>query len=196
MSISSEIVAAVKEYERSATTAVNAYVAPLLTNYLRQLQRSLGERGLGSPLYVMQSMGGAMRALESERRSVNTLASGPAGGVVASRFLGRLLEQKNIICADVGGTSFDVGLWSMVNQSSRRRPLSTSTRYSRRPLISFRSALAAVHRMGRSGTAQSWPAQRRCRSGAGVLRARGSRANRHRCQRGPRLYRSGLFPGR
>ena len=44
------------------------------------------------------------------RRSVNTLSSGPAGGVVASRFLGNLLEQKNIICADVGGTSFDVGL--------------------------------------------------------------------------------------
>ena len=110
VSISSEIVAAIKEYERSATTAVNAYVAPLLTNYLHQLQRSLGERGLASPLYVMQSMGGAMRAVESERRSVNTLSSGPAGGVVASRFLGRLLEQKNIICADVGGTSFDVGL--------------------------------------------------------------------------------------
>jgi N-methylhydantoinase A len=110
VSISSDIVAAMKEYERSATTAVNAYVAPLLTNYLHQLQHSLGQRGLGSPLYVMQSMGGAMRATESERRSVNTLSSGPAGGVVASRFLGNLLEQKNIICADVGGTSFDVGL--------------------------------------------------------------------------------------
>jgi N-methylhydantoinase A len=110
VSISSEIVLAMKEYERSATTAVNAYVAPLLTSYLHDLQHSLQDRGLGSPLYVMQSMGGAMRTVESERRSVNTLASGPAGGVVASRFLGNLLEQKNIICADVGGTSFDVGL--------------------------------------------------------------------------------------
>jgi N-methylhydantoinase A len=110
VSISSEIVPAIKEYERSATTALNAYVAPMLTNYLHQLQRSLSARGLASPLYVMQSMGGAMRATESERRSVNTLSSGPAGGVVASRFLGDLLEQKNIICADVGGTSFDVGL--------------------------------------------------------------------------------------
>jgi N-methylhydantoinase A len=110
VSISSDIVPAMKEYERSATTAVNAYVAPLLTNYLQQLQQSLQDRGLGPPLYVMQSMGGAMRAVESERRSVNTLASGPAGGVVASRFLGNLLEHSNIICADVGGTSFDVGL--------------------------------------------------------------------------------------
>lgn len=110
VSISSEIVLAMKEYERSATTAVNAYVAPLLTSYLHELQLSLQDRGLRSPLYVMQSMGGAMRTAESDRRSVNTLASGPAGGVVASRFLGNLLRQKNIICADVGGTSFDVGL--------------------------------------------------------------------------------------
>jgi N-methylhydantoinase A len=110
VSVSSDIVPAMKEYERSATTAVNAYVAPLLTSYLHELQSSLQGRGLRSPLYVMQSMGGAMRATESERRSVNTLSSGPAGGVVASRFLGNLLEQQNIICADVGGTSFDVGL--------------------------------------------------------------------------------------
>jgi N-methylhydantoinase A len=110
VSISCEIIPAVKEYERSATTAVNAYVAPLLTAYLHELAKSLGDRGLSSPLYVMQSMGGSMQATESERRSVNTLSSGPAGGVVASRFLGNLLDQKNIICADVGGTSFDVGL--------------------------------------------------------------------------------------
>jgi N-methylhydantoinase A len=132
VSISCEIVPAIKEYERSATTAVNAYVAPLLTAYLNNLARSLGDRGLSSPLYIMQSMGGAMQASESELRSVNTLSSGPAGGVVASRFLGTLLDQKNIICADVGGTSFDVGLvvdgspiissTSVVNQYSLLAP--------------------------------------------------------------------------
>jgi N-methylhydantoinase A len=63
-----------------------------------------------SPLFVMQSMGGAMRAADADLRSVNTLASGPAGGVVASKFLGSMLGHPNIICADVGGTSFDVGL--------------------------------------------------------------------------------------
>ncbi|MBX3597550.1 MAG: hydantoinase/oxoprolinase family protein [Rhizobiaceae bacterium] len=110
ISISSEIAPAVNEYERSATTAVNAYVAPLLTTYLTELTNALHENGLRSPLYVMQSMGGSMRAADAERRSVNTLASGPAGGVVATSFLGNLLGQKNIIAADVGGTSFDVGL--------------------------------------------------------------------------------------
>ena len=62
VSISSDIVPAMKEYERSATTAVNAHVAPLLTSYLSKLQDALQKRGLGSPLLVMQSMGGAMRA--------------------------------------------------------------------------------------------------------------------------------------
>jgi N-methylhydantoinase A len=109
-SISNEIVPAMKEYERSATTAVNAHVAPLLSSYLNKLQGALSERGLSTPLYVMQSMGGAMRAADAERHSVNTLASGPAGGVVASKFLGNLLGHRNVICADVGGTSFDVGL--------------------------------------------------------------------------------------
>jgi N-methylhydantoinase A len=110
VSISSEIVPAMKEYERSATTAVNAHLAPLLTTYLEQLESGLAEKGLKGSLFVMQSLGGAMRVGDSERRAANTLVSGPAGGVVAARFLGDAIDQKNIICADVGGTSFDVSL--------------------------------------------------------------------------------------
>jgi N-methylhydantoinase A len=110
VSISSEIVPAIKEYERSATTAVNAHLAPLLTNYLESLEGHLADRGLQAPLFVMQSLGGAMRVRDAEHRAANTLVSGPAGGVVAGRFLGQLLDQPNVICADVGGTSFDVGL--------------------------------------------------------------------------------------
>jgi len=110
VSISCDIAPAMREYERSATTAVNAHIAPLLTSYLGELQEKLRARGLKSPVYVMQSMGGSMLASDADRRSVNTLASGPAGGVVASKFLGKMLGHQNIICADVGGTSFDVGL--------------------------------------------------------------------------------------
>lgn len=110
VSASSEIVPAIKEYERSATTAVNAHLAPLLTTYLEQLEASLTEKGLKGSLFVMQSLGGAMRVSDADRRAANTLVSGPAGGVVAARFLGEKLEQPNIICADVGGTSFDVSL--------------------------------------------------------------------------------------
>lgn len=110
VSTSSEIVPAIKEYERSATTAVNAHLAPLLTTYLEQLEGSLSEKGLKGSLFVMQSLGGAMRVSDADRRAANTLVSGPAGGVVAARFLGEKIDQPNIICADVGGTSFDVSL--------------------------------------------------------------------------------------
>jgi N-methylhydantoinase A len=110
VSISSDIAPAMKEYERSATTAVNAYLAPLLTNYLAQLEQGLTSKGMTAPLFVMQSLGGAMRVADAERRAANTLVSGPAGGVVAARYVGQLLDQPNVICADVGGTSFDVGL--------------------------------------------------------------------------------------
>jgi N-methylhydantoinase A len=110
VSVSSDIVPAMREYERSATTAVNAYLAPLLTSYLEDLEGQLSRNGLRSPMLVMQSVGGAMEARDAEQRAVNTLASGPAGGVVAARYLGSRLGQPNIICADVGGTSFDVAL--------------------------------------------------------------------------------------
>jgi N-methylhydantoinase A len=110
VSISSDIAPAMREYERSATTATNAYLAPLLTSYLERLEGQLAERGLESPMLVMQSVGGSMRAQDAEQRAVNTLASGPAGGVVAARYLGSRLGHGNVISADVGGTSFDVGL--------------------------------------------------------------------------------------
>lgn len=110
VSLSSEIAPAIHEYERSATAAVNAHLAPLLVNYLEHLAGGLHERGLSAPLYVMQSVGGVMQTGDAEQRAVNTLESGPAGGVVAARFLGGTLGHKNVICADVGGTSFDVGL--------------------------------------------------------------------------------------
>jgi N-methylhydantoinase A len=110
VSISSDIVPAMKEYERSATTAVNAYLAPLLTNYLAQLETGLTAKGMSAPLFVMQSLGGAMQVSDADRRAANTLVSGPAGGVVAARYVGEILDQPNVICADVGGTSFDVGL--------------------------------------------------------------------------------------
>lgn len=110
VSLSSEIAPAIHEYERAATTVVNAYLAPVLSDYLDHLAERLAERGLRAPLYVMQSLGGVMRTSDVEQRTVNTLESGPAGGVIAARFLGDALGHKNIICADVGGTSFDVGL--------------------------------------------------------------------------------------
>lgn len=110
VSLSSEIVPKIGEYERSATTVVNSYTSPLLTGYVRNLYESLKSKGLKSELLIMQSIGGLMPATEVARLSVTTLMSGPAGGVMGAKFLGQIYNHKNIICTDVGGTTFDVGL--------------------------------------------------------------------------------------
>lgn len=96
------------EYERFITAVVNAYVAPRLSDSLDELERTLQGRGFGGELLVGQSDGGALYTREAI--PVYTLQSGPAAGVIASKGEGDLLDFGNIITADVGGTSFDVGL--------------------------------------------------------------------------------------
>ena len=96
------------EYERFVTTAIDAYLGPKLRNFLDHLEECLREQGFGGELLVAQSDGGALYT--SETQPVYTLQSGPAGGVIASRSEGEAMGIENIITADIGGTSFDVGL--------------------------------------------------------------------------------------
>lgn len=110
VSISSELAPVMKEYERSATTAINAYLGKVTSTYLGSLDGKLRENDFKHSLMVMQSMGGFGTSQEVSRRAVGLLNSGPAGGVIASRSLGKLLGHPNIITTDVGGTTFDVGL--------------------------------------------------------------------------------------
>jgi len=110
VSLSSEIVPKIGEYERTATTAVNAYTLPLMSQYVGHLGDRLGAQGLDAPFMIMGSAGGVMTATETAELPVRTLNSGPAGGVIAARSIGALAGHENIICTDVGGTSFDVGL--------------------------------------------------------------------------------------
>lgn len=110
VAVASQIVPKSGEYERGATTVMNAYTVPLVSTYVRQLEDGLRDRELRSPMLVMQTSGGVLRADEVVNRPVYTLNSGPAGGVIAARYLGSHLGHDNIVCTDVGGTSFDVGL--------------------------------------------------------------------------------------
>lgn len=107
---SSDLVPQMGEYERTATTALNCYLGPVVHSYIQALNHKLQEQGLRCPLLVMQSTGGVLPAEEIGERAVNTLSSGPVGGTTGARFLGNILGYDNIICTDVGGTSFDVGL--------------------------------------------------------------------------------------
>lgn len=110
VTISSDLVPVIKEYERMTTTALNAYLSPVTEGYITRLQSSLEKQGYKHGLNIMGCMGGIMSAKEAGQKSVFTLGSGPVGGVIGSAVLGAKLGYPNIITSDVGGTSFDVGL--------------------------------------------------------------------------------------
>jgi N-methylhydantoinase A len=109
-SFSHELAPVLGEYERTATTAMNAYVGPKVVGYLERLEARLRDEGLTQPLLVMQASGGLSSVQEAARRPIFTLDSGPTGGILGCQYLGRLYGEPNVICTDVGGTSFDVGL--------------------------------------------------------------------------------------
>jgi len=106
VSLSSDILPEYREYERTATTVINAYVAPLMSRYLSRLATGLGSRRLT----VMQSNGGIINADMAGRQAARTVLSGPAGGVVGARFTAGLAGYEDLITFDMGGTSTDVAL--------------------------------------------------------------------------------------
>jgi N-methylhydantoinase A/oxoprolinase/acetone carboxylase beta subunit len=110
VSLSHRIAPVLGEYERTVTTVVNAYVGPVLGGYLARLQALLGEEGLAPPMLIMQASGGLTSVDDAARRPIVTLDSGPTGGILGCQHLGRMYGERNVICTDVGGTSFDVGL--------------------------------------------------------------------------------------
>lgn len=107
VSLSSDILAEFREFERAATTVANAYVAPVMDAYLGDLEAGLGQE---TSLSVMQSSGGLITANTARREPVRTILSGPAGGVVAALAVGRAAGYDRLITFDMGGTSTDVSL--------------------------------------------------------------------------------------
>ena len=107
---SAEVLSEMREYERFNTTALNAYIGPVTKNYLTQLEQRFRKEGYSGTIYLMISSGGIVTAERAARFPVQTVLSGPAGGVAASVYLGRLLDMPNLITYDMGGTSTDVCL--------------------------------------------------------------------------------------
>ncbi|HEY4349170.1 MAG TPA: hydantoinase B/oxoprolinase family protein [Gaiellaceae bacterium] len=110
VSLSSEILREQQEYERTATTVVNAYVRPLMGRYVADIRHGLDALGIGAQLTIMQSSGGLMTALDAATKPVYALESGPAAGVVASLALARTLGHENVITFDMGGTTAKASL--------------------------------------------------------------------------------------
>lgn len=110
LSLSSEVAPEFREYERTSTTVLNAYLQPVIERYLgallERLRGSYGE----VDLRIMQANGGTIAAEEARRAAVKTVNSGPAGGVMGGAYIGRLTGDKKLITVDMGGTSFDIGV--------------------------------------------------------------------------------------
>jgi N-methylhydantoinase A len=111
ISLSSAILREQREYERSATTVVNAYVRPLMASYIDRIRTGLDAIGLEqAPLQIMQSSGGVMTSDDAKLRPVFALESGPAAGVVAALGMAQRLGLENLIAFDMGGTTAKASL--------------------------------------------------------------------------------------
>jgi N-methylhydantoinase A len=110
VSLSSDVLAQIKEYERFGTTVVNAYVGPVLGRYLGSLGARLQKAGYRGEVLIMQSHGGVATIADSVRLAAGAVLSGPAGGIAGSRHAARLLGEGNLITFDMGGTSTDIAL--------------------------------------------------------------------------------------
>jgi N-methylhydantoinase A len=110
VSLSSEVAPLLGEYERCVSTVFNSYIGPVVGQYLSRLEQRLTSLGMTCSLLVMQSNGGVSSVEAVRSRPILTLDSGPAGGVLGGRYLAGVLGVRNVICTDVGGTTFDVGL--------------------------------------------------------------------------------------
>jgi N-methylhydantoinase A len=107
---SHEVLSEIREFERSSTAALNAYLQPVVGSYLGKLEAALAQQGFGGQFHIVQSNGGIMSTATARRLPVRTALSGPAAGVVAGAAIAKAAGFDNLITCDLGGTSFDVSV--------------------------------------------------------------------------------------
>lgn len=110
VSVGSDLVPVMGEYERTNTTVTNSFLGPILSTYVNMLQSKLAEKGFGHPVLLMQSDGGLIPGEKAPETAVTTLLSGLAAGVIGAKYLGECLGHQDLITIDMGGTSFEVGI--------------------------------------------------------------------------------------
>jgi len=107
---SAQILPEIREFERTSTTALNAYLQPVVGSYLGKLDRALANQGFAGQFHIVQSNGGVMSTATAHRLPVRTALSGPAAGVIAAAAIAAAAGFPDVITGDLGGTSFDVSL--------------------------------------------------------------------------------------
>ena len=211
VSLSSDVLPEMLEFERTSTTVVNAYIAPLIARYLDRLRGALAERDVRAPILVMQSNGGFISASSAAARPVTIIESGPAAGVVAAQRIARACGYPNVITLDMGGTTtkasiiergeilrgteYEVGVRGVGQQPADARQRIPAAHSGDRHLRGRRRR--RQHRGARCGRlAARGPAQRRRGAGPRLLRSRQRAADGHRCQSAPRLHQRHVARGR
>ena len=107
---SHEVLSEIREFERSSTAALNAYLQPVVGSYLGKLEGALAQQGFSGQFHIVQSNGGIMSTATARRLPVRTALSGPAAGVVAGAAIAKAAGFDDLITCDLGGTSFDVSV--------------------------------------------------------------------------------------
>ncbi len=110
VSVSHEILPEFREFERTATTVINAYLAPVMSGYLAEIEKHAAQRATRSTVRVMQSSGGIISAAVAAHEPVRTVLSGPAGGILGAQYVAERSGFPRIVSFDMGGTSTDVAL--------------------------------------------------------------------------------------
>jgi len=110
VSLSHEVAPIWREYERGSTTIADAFVKPRMVHFIEHLDKGLKDRGLRTNWAIMKSNGGNVLASNAAAQPVQLMLSGLAGGMIAGRYFGQLLDSSNVITLDMGGTSTDVGV--------------------------------------------------------------------------------------
>ena len=110
VSVATEILPEIREFERCSTSTLNAYLQPPVAHYLGLLEKRIAEENEDTEILIVQSNGGVMSVDTAKSRPIRTALSGPAAGVVAARQIAGAAGFDNIITGDMGGTSFDVSL--------------------------------------------------------------------------------------
>jgi N-methylhydantoinase A len=145
---SAEILPEMREYERFNTAVINGYIGPIMQHYLGRLESLLGAKGYAGEVFLMISSGGIVTAKRAAKFPVQTVLSGPAGGVAAALHLGQLLGTRNLITYDMGGTSTDVCLIDDLNV-----PITSNQFIEDYPI---RTPQIDIHSIGAGGGSIAW----------------------------------------
>ncbi|MBB4675634.1 hydantoinase/oxoprolinase family protein [Crossiella cryophila] len=137
-----------REYERTSSAVVEAYIGPVVRDYLGGLTRDLAAQDVAAPLHVMQSSGGIISAHSARERPLQTLLSGPVGGTMGGVALAAALGRDNLIYVDMGGTSFDVSL--VING---RPDITPEIRLDGLPML---LSAVDIHTVGAGGGSVAW----------------------------------------